>query len=249
MGRNPNPFFSFKHFTVHQAGVGMKVTTDACLFGAWAAEAFSGMLRNPTGRPPASVLDIGTGTGLLSLMLAQRLAPFVAVDAIDIDDVAVAKAEQNFRDSPWSAHVRAQQANLLDLPNKGYRFIICNPPFYEGSLSSPDHKKNLAMHAQALTLSVLIEIVAALIGEEGVFALLLPAFREQEAVALAVKAAMHVWRTTLVRRSAAHPYSRCMILLGKSPNPQPVADDILLFEGPDYSERFRKLLKDYYLAF
>ncbi|MBL7730209.1 MAG: methyltransferase, partial [Chitinophagaceae bacterium] len=137
-----NTCFKFKQFLINQDRCAMKVTTDACLFGAWVAE----RLRNAEG----NCLDIGTGTGLLSLMLAQKAAGIFTV-AVEIDADCAEQARENIEASPWKQQVVVKEADILQYtPANQYDFIISNPPFYQDDLKSPDTRKNVAHHDHGL---------------------------------------------------------------------------------------------------
>lgn len=149
---------------MHQAHTSMKVCTDACLFGAWAAS-------DQNIKDTQKILDIGAGTGLLSLLLAQANNN-ATITAVEIEPAAAIEAASNFKLSPW-----ADQLNLVhdDIQNFGnhantvYDIIITNPPFYEGDLKSPDENKNTAAHSTALPWNILIENVAKLLTDGGSF--------------------------------------------------------------------------------
>lgn len=136
----PNDFFQFKQFTVQQDRCAMKVTSDACIFGAWV----------PVPDGVRRVLDVGTGTGLLSLMLAQRF-PNVEIDAVEIDEDAAEQAAENVAASPFANRIRVFHSAIADFkPDRPIDFVVSNPPFFETALSGPDERRNLARHAGAL---------------------------------------------------------------------------------------------------
>lgn len=159
-----NSYFSFKRFTVHQDRCAMKVGTDGTLLGAWA----NGGLR---------ILDVGTGTGLIALMMAQRF-PLSSVEAIDIDADACAQAVDNVLDSPFSSQIKVTNISFQDFVSQigGARYdtIVCNPPFFENSLSSPDAKRDIARHASALSFADLLAGVRSVIAPVGIFSVVLP---------------------------------------------------------------------------
>src|SRR5262249_33933395 len=133
----PNSYFQFKEFTVYQERCVMKVTTDACVFGAWVAQDVTDV---------QNVLDIGTGTGLLPLMLAQR-HPSITIDAIEIDKESFEQAKENVAISPFAEHIQVINDDAKAFSSwKKYDLVISNPPFYEKELASSDHKKNIAHH-------------------------------------------------------------------------------------------------------
>ncbi|MEO8711563.1 MAG: methyltransferase, partial [Parafilimonas sp.] len=167
----PNDYFRFKQFIITQDKCAMKVCTDACLFGAWAAH-------NPQ-LEASNILDIGTGTGLLSLIYAQKNM-HASIDAIEIDEAAVQQARENFEASIWKERLHVYNTSIQQFAtssNKKYDVIICNPPFYENDLKSENKQRNLALHSDALTLEELISDVDLLLGDDGSFFVLLPFHR------------------------------------------------------------------------
>ncbi|MEY4282368.1 MAG: hypothetical protein RLZ39_1780, partial [Bacteroidota bacterium] len=143
-----NTYFQFKQFTIHQGDCAMKVSTDACIQGAW-AQVPSGCKR---------ILDVGCGTGLLALMLAQRFSNCI-IDAIEIDERAAAQARRNVAESIFAKQINILHADALSYSfEHTYDFIICNPPFFSNSLKGPNNNRNLARHQQELTLSTLFTL-------------------------------------------------------------------------------------------
>jgi tRNA1Val (adenine37-N6)-methyltransferase len=236
-----NSYFRFKQFTVHQELAAMKVTTDGCLFGAWVADQLKDS--NTTG----SILDIGAGTGLLSLMLAQKNN--AKIDAIEIDDSAATQAAQNFAASPWHErmHVINQDINLFE-PAGPYDTIISNPPFYENDLSGNNRQKNIAHHDSGLLLQDLIRIISQNLTQTGSFYLLLPFRRYEEALSLIKTHQLQAVKVCLVRQSETHPFFRIMISGGKLQPAMIIEEEIAIKDVNNaYSGRFGQLLADYYL--
>src|SRR5688572_6302630 len=162
-----NNYFQFKRFITYQDKCSMKVCTDACIFGAWIANiisnAKSGIL---------NCLDIGAGTGLLSLMIAQKTSALI--DAIEIEAYAFEQAKENFSNSPWNQRLRIFYSDVkhFNSPLK-YDFIISNPPFYQNDLTSPLKTKNVAKHSTDLNLDELLGVIKNLLNKSGSFAILL----------------------------------------------------------------------------
>jgi len=157
-----NSYFQFKQFTIHQDRSTLKVSTDSCIFGAWVAKTCPECFPLPPLEPALSlpkgvggVLDIGAGTGLLMLMLAQQWSG--AIDGIEIDKDTSEQAMENIQASPWGDRLQVSHGDILSatLP-AAYDLIISNPPFYEGDLTSPARHKNLAKHDAGLTLEGLL---------------------------------------------------------------------------------------------
>lgn len=246
-----NSFFQFKKFTVHQDRCGMKVTTDGCLFGAWVAERInnSAPARLAGGLIINNCLDIGSGTGLLALMLAQKSN--FPIDAIEIDSNAVEQAKENVIASPFAETIQIIHADAKEfLSEIKYDIIIANPPFYENELRGNDQQKNKAHHDEGLLLADLIKIIKNNLSAEGVFFLLLPFKRMSEIKKLFIDNDFSVLQTTLVRQTTQHDFFRVMISgKKKSTNlPEPVVDEIAIKnETGRYTPAFVDLLKDYYL--
>src|SRR5450755_4316837 len=153
----PNSYFRFKQFTIQQDRCTMKVCTDSCILGAWTALRLQGAKR---------ILDIGTGTGLLPLMLAQKTDAYI--DTIESDPESFIQAEENIRQSPWPDRIRVIEGDARQyFFQTKFDFIITNPPFYESDLRSPEQKKNKAKHAESLTLEVLMSIVRKILHTHG----------------------------------------------------------------------------------
>ncbi|MEO6718834.1 MAG: methyltransferase, partial [Ferruginibacter sp.] len=201
----PNSFFRFKQFTVHQDQCSMKVCTDACVFGAHvAAHIEKGML------PINLVLDIGTGTGLLSLLLAQKNS--AVIDAIEIDKDAATQSKENFSDSPWShrLHVYNKDAKQFH-PGKKYDCIITNPPFFEDDLHSPDERKNTAKHDLTLNFDQLLKVIDDHLSAEGFFAVLLPAQRAEDFIQVAEKQPFYLKEKVLFQHTVNHAWFRTIL--------------------------------------
>lgn len=159
-----NSYFHFKQFTIHQDKCAMKVSTDACIQGAW----------TPINTQVKDVLDIGTGTGLLSLMLEQR-NPGLQIDAIELDAEAAAQAKENISNSPWQDRINVIQADVLEYPfSKQYDMVICNPPFFQNSLLGPDDKRNNVRHTLSLTFDNLFDVISKVLKPSGYASILLP---------------------------------------------------------------------------
>lgn len=239
----PNNYFRFRQFTVQQDRCAMKVCTDACLFGAWAAATLGDL-----GAAPVRVLDAGAGTGLLALMLAQAF-PHAKIDAVEIDRPAAEQAANNFAASPWAGQMNVMNVPLQDYsPDKGlYDVVISNPPFYENDLRSDDPARNLAFHNATLDLAGLFAASRKLLQPAGFFCVLIPARRADFFEALLVQEKLHISRKISVRQTPSHALFRCMYVL-QATSTQPAFGEMTIREADRfYSDAFRRLLKDYYL--
>lgn len=218
----------------------MKVCTEACLFGAWLADYFKGMELN-------AALDIGTGTGLLSLQLAQQVS-IHELDAIELDPAASLQAGENSRQSPWADSIQVIQGDVLTYtPEKTYDLIFSNPPFFEQSLRSPDQGKNLAKHESGLELPFFFSITDRLLNKDGWLAILLPFNRADTMIKLADGSALSLAKRTNICQTEKHSPFRSMLLFKKGAVNAILTDELLIRKNGDYSPEFTRLLKPYYL--
>lgn len=223
----------------------MKVTTDACLFGAWVSEE----LKEKAGMKQ-TILDIGAGTGLLSLMLAQKYSD-CTIKAIEIDKEAATQATENFLDSPWSTRIELIHADAKEnaITEKA-DLIISNPPFYEDELRSSDASKNQAHHDEGLLIGDLIPIIKKHLHPNGCFFLLLPYKRKSEINKMLHQEHLCIQKEVLVKPSPAKDYFR-VLLKGTHDSQIPCQTEThemqIHDENGHYSPAFIALLKDYYL--
>jgi tRNA1Val (adenine37-N6)-methyltransferase len=236
----PNSFFRFKQFLVHQDKCAMKVCTDACVFGAWVANEWT----NEKGK--INVLDIGTGTGLLTLMLAQKMN--ASFDAVEIDDHAFEQASQNFAESEWRDRISVHHNNITQFSAaQKFDLIVSNPPFYEKDLKSDKHNINLARHDSSLTLSTLLQTCNALLADKGSFVLLLPFHRLADLKKEAQANGLHIVRLLQMKQTTSHNYFRIGAVLRKQFSEQTIEDITIKDASQHYTNAFVELLKDYYL--
>ena len=241
----PNSYFQFKQFTIHQDRCAMKVTTDACLFGAWMADEI-----NNEELKINNCLDIGTGTGLLSLMLAQKNLE-VGITGVEIDEDAGKQANENFNASLWKDRIDILKGDVkeYDFPEK-FDLIISNPPFYERELRSESEKKNLAHHSENLTLGELLSIIKKYLNPGGFFFLLLPYKRNEEIKKLLKNHELNISKILFVRQSVKHDYFRIMLKgkLSEQGNVETEFNEMSIRDdSQQYTNEFKQLLKDYYL--
>jgi len=237
----PNQYFQFKQFTVHQDKSAMKVCTDACIQGA-----FTAAYLRAGNRAIERVLDIGTGTGLLSLMLAQQLP--ATITGIELDTAAAEQAMENFGASPWADRLQVTQSDIRDLPATAlYDFIISNPPFYEGSLKSNNAQRNSAMHATNLSYQELLQAIAAHLQKDGQFSILLPYTAFQAFRQLAVAAGFYPQQILEVKQSVRHDHFRAVGIFGREAT-TPVISSLSIYDERNvYTTAFADLLRPYYL--
>lgn len=239
-----NSYFQFKQFTIHQDRAAMKVTTDGCLFGAWVADLERKRLTDKT--TDTLLLDIGTGTGLLSLMIAQQ-CPY-PITALDIDAAAAAQAGGNIAASPWADRITVLQQDINTWQSSQlFNCIVCNPPFYENEWQSDHASRNMAHHSSHLTLQELMQAIDPLLLPGGRLYLLLPYKRWSAAQILLKENGWHLHQLLFARQTPRHQPFRVLIQAGK--NAAQLTEDELIIknEENEYSERFNELLRPYYL--
>jgi tRNA1Val (adenine37-N6)-methyltransferase len=229
----------------------MKVCTDACLFGAWVSQ--KTLVQNAN-----SIVDIGTGTGLLSLMLAQVTESSKSkITAIEIESQAATEASSNFNLSKWSDRLVLVNDSIQNFTasSKGLLFdiIISNPPFYEGDLKSPDANKNKAAHSTELPWTSLVENVSSILNDTGSFFVLVPTLRAYTMQKLAEAHHLQLVEEVLVYNDAKHLPFRSFLHFRKAKSPIDknisVLRNKMVIKDSDntYSTAFTELLKDYYL--
>lgn len=216
----------------------MKVCTDACLFGALVAR---------TNLNNARCLDIGAGTGLLSLMVAQQNEA-VQIDAIELDPNAAEQSKENISASPWAERIQVHHTDILLLKtDKPYNFIFSNPPFYQDDLWSPDQQKNNAKHNGTLNLKQLVSVAHSLLAADGRFALLLPFKLVDQFIEDAQEAGFHLSYKLLVKQTLKHKYFRGILIFSKKPEEAKYDELIIKDLEHNYTPEFTAYLKDYYL--
>ncbi len=226
----------------------MKVTTDACLFGAWVVEEINNDPDNYREKIN-NCLDIGTGTGLLSLMLAQK-SPEIEIDAIEIDKEAAEQAKINVGSSPWKEQINIIQGDVKKFSfEKEFDLIISNTPFYENEIRSATGSKNVAHHSENLTLKELLVIIKNYLTETGSFFLLLPYKRNEEIKKLLKDNELNISKILFVRQSVKHDYFRIFLKgsLNKEEKETKFDELSIWNDKQQYTNEFVNLLKDYYL--
>ena len=225
--------FSFKQFTIRQERCAMKVGTDGVLLGAWAC--------TKPADSPLHILDVGTGTGLIALFLAQRFHNAV-IDAIDIDDDAVEQARENFAASPFAERLTVRKAYLQDEDgDMTYDLIVCNPPFFVNSLTCPDTKRTMARHAKTLTLAGLAGKASRLVKDSGTLAVILPSESKTTMESEAIFNGLTIQRICRVKTKKAKNEKRVMMELGIMADN--MSDEILIIGDDNYAT----LTGDFYL--
>ncbi len=234
-----NPFFQFKQFTIRHDKCAMKVGTDGVLLGAWAGIESCNR-----------ILDIGTGTGLIAMMLAQRSK--AVIDAIDIDAEACLQAQENTESSPFTERIKIWHSALSDFAQTGmgiYDLIVSNPPYFVDSLKCPDQKRNTARHTDTLTLEDLLQDSRKLLAPQGRIALILP-YDQKERLADCIRTQNLFLskETSVIPVPGAEPKRLLAELTAEAPV-FPTYSSQLTIEVArhQYTDEYVSLTKDFYL--
>lgn len=234
--------FVFKQFSIVQQGCAHKVGTDGVLIGAWAEAEGANF-----------ILDIGTGSGIISLMMAQK-SPTAIIDAIDIEEGACLQAKENVAQSPWKERIRIHHCPLQKFelhPHRKYDLIITNPPFFVDSFKAPDEDRSHARHNDALPFPELIDGVLNLLTPQGKFYIILPTKEAGDFKNLAEKKHLHLIKRLRVKTKMING-SEKRHLMQFSLSPRSLHDYTLSIEKEgrhDYTEEYKKLTEEFYLHF
>jgi tRNA1Val (adenine37-N6)-methyltransferase len=235
-----NTYFQFKQFLINQKKSGMKVTTDGCLFGAWVADQIKGA-------PPKRVLDIGAGTGLLSLMLAQATQSS-QIDALEINENAFTEATDNFNISKWNDRLTCIHSSLQEHQStEKYNLIICNPPFFANNPKGDKANKNQALHSDSLSAEELMGGIADLMKSTGKAYVLYPEREMNQFILEAEKSDLILNSLTIVRNRKA---DRVFRMMGEfSFQKSDIAKQEIIIREADrsYTKEFWSLVEEYYL--
>lgn len=230
-----NSYFQFKQFTVWQEQTAMKVGTDGVLLGAWAGT-----------KGVARALDVGTGTGLIALMLAQRSD--ARIEAVDVEAGAVAQANANFRASPWHERLNAWNVRIQEWEvSQPYDLLISNPPFFQHSLQTKNANKAMARHQVDMNFDDLISAANRLLRDDGKLALILPFDRAAGFRSKALLGGFHVFREMMLYPREGKPPHRCMLELGKKKMPVESRHLTIRNRSNNYTKAYKELTQDFYL--
>ncbi len=227
--------FQFKNFTIAQDRCAMKVGTDGVLLGAWA-------------RGGNRILDIGTGTGLIALMMAQRFAD-AKIDAVEIDTDAAGQATENVANSPYSNQIKVIGKALQDFqPDAPYDSIVTNPPFFSNSLLAPDSSRRMARHTVALTFTDILSFVSKHLANDGEFSAIIPVDCVEAFSQEAFMRGMFLTREYKIKTVERKPAKRCLIAFSKSrPKAFDQKDVELTAKDGKRSDWYVSMTKDFYL--
>ena len=232
--------FQFKQFAVEQNRCAMKIGTDGVLLGAWA----------PIDNNPFSILDIGTGTGIIALILAQRSGA-TQIDALEIDEDAYEQATDNFENSPWNDRLFCFHAALdefIEEPEDEYDLIISNPPFYTEDYKSENQQRDLARFSDAMPFEELIEAADLLLSENGIFAVIIPFKEEERFIDLCAEVELFPVKATRVKGSPTTPIVRSLLAFKRYELSVLEADELIIeINRHEYTDEYIELTKDFYL--
>ena len=231
--------FKFKQFTVNQDRCAMKIGTDSVLLGAWTTVEHN----------PYNVLDIGAGTGILSLMIAQR-SNAEQIEAIEIDDEAFEQCAENFENSPWSDRLFCFHASLLEYMeavDEKFDLIICNPPFYSEDYKTKDKSRDLARFSDAMPLEHIIFAVINFLSDKGKFSVIIPHKEEENYIEEASLIGLFPNRILRVRGNEKSDLKRSLIEFSYSETPIKISELIIETERHQYTQDYINLTKDFYL--
>ena len=232
--------FKFKQFSVEQDRCAMKIGTDGVLLGAW----------SPIPENAISVLDIGAGTGIIALMLAQR-STAEQIDAVEIDEEAYEQATENFENSPWGDRLFCFHAGLDELieePEDEYDLIISNPPFYTENYKTEDSQRDLARFEDAMPFEMLVEAADLLLSENGIFSVIIPFKEEESFLALARDFELFPMKITRVKGTSTSEIKRSLLAFKRlESNEIEINELVIETERHVYTEEYISLVKDFYL--
>jgi tRNA1Val (adenine37-N6)-methyltransferase len=234
-----NKPFTFKQFTLEQDRCAMKVGTDGVLLGAW----------TPLAHRPDTILDIGAGTGLIALMLAQR-STAETIDALEIDGAAYEQCVENFEASPWADRLFCYHASLNEFvaeTETPYDLIVSNPPFFTERVSSGDLSRDSARQNESLPFETLVDAVSKLLSPNGIFAVILPFGEEQGFLQMATSAGLFASRITRVKGSPKTAFKRSLTAFCRSTSDLSIDELAIETKRHDYTPAYIALTKDFYL--
>lgn len=251
----PNDFFSFKRFTIHQDRCAMKVGTDGVLLGVLApviiGENNLSVVENPESQ--LKILDIGTGTGLVAIMLAQRCHGRAVIVGVEIDRDAATQAQENADATDWQIKIHnASVQSFTDNTNEKFDLIVSNPPYFINSLKAPEKSRNTARHTDELSFQDLVHCVSKLLSDEGKFSVIIPYSSEKEFITIAKEESLHEEAIVHVIPKVGKEIKRSVITFCKCDNKNVCNTNVtqLVIETENrhcYTDDFKCLTADFYL--
>jgi len=236
----PNSYFQFKRFRISQGQAVMKVSTEACILGAYCWQ-----------EKPTNILDIGTGTGLLAMMLHQKY-PDATITALEIAEKAFLQAQTNVSENNFSGKIKVAHQSVQEfatITNEKFSLIVSNPPFYKNHLLSENQNRNLALHQQTLSLEQLAQCIGKLLATNGSAYILLPAYPMQQFLLFCKTKNLFLNKILEIYHSPKHKLFRYIAAVGFVSTEPQIEKLYIKNDDETYTEQFRELLRDFYLAF
>ena len=230
--------FKFKKFEVNQSGCAMKINTDGVLLGAIANQANA-----------RRILDIGTGTGVIAMMLAQRL-PGAQIEAVEIDELAAVTADANFKSSSFAANCRAYHGDIATYQSGSkYDLVVSNPPYFVNDLKNQEHRKGIARHAGSQFFESMLLRVADLLDKSGSFWYILPVKQAENMIQMASDYGLSPSLIIHLHSDESKPEFRWIVCLDYTGN-KTAHQNLYIYQTEGvYTDAYRQLLKDFFLAF
>lgn len=232
-----NPYFKFKQFTVFHDKCGMKVGADGVTLGAWADV-----------NGAETILDVGCGSGLIALMLAQRSD--AKITAIDIDENCVLQSKKNIENSPWKNRISVKHISFQDFANsttETYDLIVSNPPFFNNSLKNPSQARSVARHTDTLPHFDLVKNAIKLLNEKGKFCVILPITEGENFIKLAEKEGMFCGQKVTIFPNLVKPAKRLLLEFRKEKTDCKISEITIEKERGIYTDEYRESVKNFYL--
>jgi tRNA1Val (adenine37-N6)-methyltransferase len=230
-------YFHFKKFSVRHDRSGMKVGTDGALLGAWTDV-----------RQATQILDIGTGTGIIALMLAQRASESVTIDAVEIEDQAYADAQENIAASPWHDRINLHHEPIQNFhTSTKFDLIVTNPPYFQKSFKPPTAQRITARHTQQLTFDEILLITEKLLTPNGKLNLILPFTEGSQFIDLANHKGLHCTRKWIFRTRENKPVERFLLEFRWDKKELDEGEILLYSSGEEWSNEYKDLMREFYL--
>ena len=234
--------FKFKEFTVRQDKTAMQVGTDAVLLGSWCS----------VDGYPDSILDIGSGTGVISLMLAQR-SDAITIDAVEVDESAYEQTVENFEQSDWGDRLYCYNATFQEFANEiaeeqeSYDFIVSNPPFYTDEFETENNARNKARFTSSLSFEELINGIVSILSKKGKFAVIIPFKEETNFIKIAKEKKLYLNRSCHVQGNKSSEIKRSLLEFSFHSSEIQKEHLIIEIERHKYTAKYINLTKDFYL--
>lgn len=232
--------FRFKQFEVSQDVSVMKVNSDGVLLGAWADTSKA-----------TNILDIGTGTGVIALMAAQK-SQQANVVGVEIDESSCKQAQANFSNSPWSSNLKLVSSTIQKFGKESsekFDHILSNPPFFSGGTLSENQPKNIVRHTIKLAHGDLLLAIRRLLAEDGKVSIILPIIEGLRFMEIVKRYRFHVSRKTIMRPRVEKPAERLLFEFSKVESGECIENEIVMYQGStkEYTNQYKELTKDFYL--